>query len=170
MESLINQTLDELLMSPMVTASPRPSDPLQLAGQIPPTASRHDIYFHQICRNARPGLSQTAGKISGLQILGSRIETIETKMDATVVRANQNTNRIQDLHNQLKVAMAKIDDLENRSRRYNFRIRVLPETITDIPEAVSSLIKELNLDIFSYRLELDQAHRALGPPCSDGLP
>lgn len=59
-------------------------------------------------------------------------------MDATVARANRNTECIQDLHNQLGVAMAKIDDLENRSRKYNFRIRGLPESITEIQSSPSS--------------------------------
>lgn len=72
-----------------------------------------------------------------LQALGSRIETIETKMDATIAQGNQSTDCIQDLHNQLDVAMGKINDLENRSRWYNFRIRGLPESITDVPEKQS---------------------------------
>lgn len=56
--------------------------------------------------------------------------------------------------------MAKIDDLENRSRRLNFRIRGLPETVTDIPEAVHSLIKSLIPDVRAHKMELDRAHRA----------
>lgn len=68
---------------------------------------------------------------------------MDNNMDTTIAHTNQNTDCIQDLHNQLEVAMSKIDDLENRSRRYNFRIRGLPESIMNIPAAVNSLIKEL---------------------------
>lgn len=66
--------------------------------------------------------------------------------------------------------MAKIDDLENRSRRLNFRIRGLPETFTDIPEAVHSPIKNLIPDIRAQKLELDRSTEPLTPPRSDGLP
>lgn len=83
---------------------------------------------------------------------------------------NQNTDRIQDLQDQLEKPMSKIDDLENRSRRYNFRIRGLPEKVTDVHAAVRSHIQSLIPDIHPHKLELDRAHRALGPPCSDGLP
>lgn len=51
--------------------------------------------------------------------------------------------------------MAKIDDLENRSRLYNFRIRGLPELITDIPDAVNYFIKDLIPVLHPHRAELD---------------
>lgn len=71
------------------------------------------------------GLSSIAAKITGetkadLQNLGSRMEVIESKLDATLTRANQNTDRIKDIQDQLETALSKIDDLENRLRRYNF--------------------------------------------------
>lgn len=66
--------------------------------------------------------------------------------------------------------MPKSTTLEKRARRYNFRGWGLPETITDVPNAVSSLIKELIQDILPHKLELDWAHRALGLLCKDGLP
>lgn len=59
------------------------------------------------------------------------------------------------------MAISRIDDLENRSRRYNFRIRGLPETITEIPLTVRDIITELIPNTPPHRLELD---RALGPP------
>lgn len=90
------------------------------------------------------GLHNTANKITSdikrdLQTLGSRIEVMENKLDSSISRTNQNTDRIQDLQNQLETAMAKIDDLENRNRRYNFRIRGLLETFKDVPETIHSL-------------------------------
>lgn len=67
---------------------------------------------------------------------------------------------------------AKIDDLENRSKRYNFRIRGLPESIKDVQAAECSFIKDKGTfpDIPDHCLELDRVHRALQPPSSDGLP
>lgn len=64
------------------------------------------------------GLSQTAAQITSathadLQNIGVWIEHIEKKTD-------QSAARIQDIQDQLEMALFKIDDLENRSRRYNF--------------------------------------------------
>lgn len=74
------------------------------------------------------------------------------------------------LHNQLEMALAKIDDLENISRRYKCRIRGALEEIKNIPETVQAFIQELIHDIPSHILELDRAHRALRPPRQEGLP
>ncbi|PIO22968.1 hypothetical protein AB205_0211760, partial [Aquarana catesbeiana] len=105
-----------------------------------------------------------------LQQLGIRIEAIESKTDQIAAVANQNTDRIQELHDQLDMAYSKLDDLENRSRRYNFRLRGLPESFKDTDKIVRSFIKHLLPDNPDYRLELDRAHRALQPPRQDGLP
>lgn len=139
-EALINQTLDELLMSPMTATSLGPSDPLLGAGQLPSQPQDIAFIFTKFVEMLDRCLSQTAAKITSdikmdLQSLGSRIENIENKMDAMIAQANQNTDHIQDLHNQLDVAMAKIYNLENRSRRYNFKIRGLHKSITDISAA-----------------------------------
>ena len=102
--------------------------------------------------------------------LGMRMDTMEQKADQAVTRINQNSSRLQEVQDQLEVAFAKIDDLENRSRRYNFRVRGLPESDKEVQVAVKSLIKKLIPDIAEHRLELDRAHRALQSPRSDGLP
>lgn len=46
----------------------------------------------------------------------------------------------------------------------------MPEVIKDVPKAVRLFIKELTPDIPPHRLELVHTHRALKPPCMDGLP
>lgn len=108
------------------------------------------------------GLAQTASKITGdlqsdFQNLGARMETIENKLDKTVAATNQNSDHIQTIQEQLDVALSKIDDLENRSRRYNIRMRGLPESITNVPAAVQDVIKNLIPYIPQHRLELDRA-------------
>lgn len=104
------------------------------------------------------------------QALGSRIGTLESNLDATTSRTSQNTKSIESLHKRLDEALNKIDDLENRSRRYNFRIRGIPESFTDTTAIVQELILHLLPDIPSHKLELDRAHRALTAPRDDGLP
>lgn len=104
-------------------------------------------------------LVQTAAQIT---------TTIKADLQSLGARANQNIARIQDLQDQLDAA--KIDDLENRSRRYNFHIRGLSDSTTDVHMTVKSFIKDSILNIADHRLELDTAHRALQPHCQDGLP
>lgn len=54
---------------------------------------------------------------------------------------------ITELQDRLADANAKIEDLENRSCRYNVRIRGLPETCTDLEGAMHELMKDLIPDI-----------------------
>lgn len=76
-------------------------------------------------------------------------------------RVNQNTKMISYLQDQLDLANTKIEDLENRSRRYNFRLRGLPESITGLEAVVPG--------ISLHHLELDGVHRALTALRTDGL-
>lgn len=85
-------------------------------------------------------------------------------MELTAEVSHQNSDLIQTLHDQLNTALSRIDDLENRSRRYNFRVRGLPETVTDVTVAIHELIKILLPNIQQHHLKLDRAHRALSPP------
>lgn len=94
------------------------------------------------------GLANTASQItnsikSHLNNLGSRIEAMEDKIESNVSTTNQNAAHIQTLQDQLDMALSRIDVLKNRSRRYNFRIRGLPESYTDVPLTVRNIISEL---------------------------
>lgn len=100
---------------------------------------QHDIslLFTKFTEMLDSDLAQTAARITSdikhdLHLLGSHLETFETQVDATIDRVNQNTDRFQELQDQLEGAMAKINDLENRLRRLNFRIRGLPEIPSQI--------------------------------------
>lgn len=110
------------------------------------------------------------GMKDDFQNIGERLDIIESKMDGTVKQVNQNSKTITSLQDQLDQANAKIEGLENRSRRYNFRIRGLPESETDLEESIHALMKQLIPDISPYQLELDRVHRALTTPRPDGLP
>lgn len=171
-ESLIRRTLGGAALTPQqeLIHSPDPWD--AQARDSPPDFPSMMAAFSQMLSN---GLSHTAAQITAtipadLQQIGARILVLEQKSDQAILRINQNTSRIQDLQEKLESASSKIDDLENRSRWYNFRIRGLPETVKDTHIAVQDFIKSLIPNIPAHRLELDRAHRALQPPCSDGLP
>lgn len=111
------------------------------------------------------GLAQNAAQITSsikadLQSLGARMDAIEQAVDDSAARTNQNTSCIQSLQEQ--TALSKLDDLENRSRQYNFRVRGIPESNIDIHDTVKSLIKDIFPDIPDHKLEIDRAHRV---PC-----
>ena len=174
-ESLISHTMADMLNTPMLQS------PLSHAGfQMPspiPQPSQTDMARLLNCFSdmLAAGLTQTAAQITSsikadLQNIGVRMDAIEQAVDNTAARTNQNTNCIQSLQDQLEIALSKLDDLENRSRRYNFRIRGIPEGVVNIPDAVKSFIKNVIPDIPDHKLELDRAHRALQPPRQDGLP
>lgn len=108
--------------------------------------------FNKLSKLLDRGLTTIAAKITGdikadFQNLGDRIETMENKLDTTVARANQNCVYIHVIQEQFDNALSKIEDLENRSRRYNFRLRGLLESITDVTAAVQDFIKDLIPDI-----------------------
>lgn len=140
-ESLIGKSMGGPVLTPMhdLLVSPNPWE--QEAHKIPLTSidfpSMMTAFFKMLAR----GLSQTAAQITAsihadLQQVGLRIEVIVKKADQAVSRINQNSARIQDLQDQLESAFSKIDDLENRSRRYTFRIRGLPESVKAVHPAV----------------------------------
>lgn len=98
------------------------------------------------------------------------MEAIEHKLDITVSKTKQNTDHIQVLQDQLNTVLSRIDELENRSRRQIFCIRGLPESVTDTLFVVQDFIKQFISNIPPYKLEIDWAHRALGPPEKITLP
>lgn len=86
--------------------------------------------------------------------LGTQNNTIETK------------RCIEYLQRQLDKALAKIDDLENRSSCSNFCIQGVLESVVDVQAAVKELLT-LIPDITEYRLKIDRARKA---PCPDSTP
>lgn len=125
---------------------------------------------HNPRNGANTCLAQTATQMTSIiqadrHNLGARIEAIKKKAKHSIARANQYIARIQDPQDQLESAHEKIDDLENRTRRYNFRIRGLTESIKDPSEAVRALIKDLFPNIPEHHLEIERAHRVQQPPC-----
>lgn len=111
--------------------------------------------FSKISELLDRGLTQTADRItcelrSDFQNLGTRIERIEHKLDVTISRANQNTDHLHFMQEQLDTAQAWINDLENRSRRDNFRIHQLMMSSRLCRKLLKSLIPSVPV----HKLEL----------------
>lgn len=174
-ESLIERSMDTHKLSPMGENPDRMDNVTTPEGpEMDILLNAGDLYL-KLSELLDRGLTHAAKKItndmhSDFHNLGSRMEAIEHKLDITVSRANQNTDHIQVMQEQLDTALTSINDLENCSRRDNFGIRGLPKSTTDIPKTVQELIKTLILSIAPHKLELDRAHRSLGPPRKDGAP
>lgn len=173
-EYLLERSLTDLNFSPMKADPSQSHQPLQPgdSGLLQPF-NVADL-FAKFSELLDRDLHNTANKITSdikadLQSIETCVEIIETNLEATISRTNQNTACLQILREQLESATAKIDELKNRNRRYNFRVRGLPESYKEIPETIRSFIKDLLPDTPQHRLELDWAHRALRPPRTDGL-
>lgn len=174
-ESLIRKMMEGLNLTPLSNVLPSPGTPSMGAPGYPLTPSDFPSMMEAFSSMLSKGLAQTVTQITNsihadLQQIGARIDIIEKKTDQLVAKVNQNSARIQDHHDHLETALFKIDDLENRSRSYTFRIQGLPESIKEVHAAVHTLIKDLIMAIPEHCLEIDRAHRALQPLRMDGLP
>lgn len=174
-ESLLGRFQGDSPLTPMEDFTEAPFHQGPLLGALPSTPTDFASLMQTFSTMLSRGLAQNASHITSiiqadLQHLGARIEAVESKTDQAVAMTIQNTDRITELHDQLDIAYSKLDDLENRNRRYNFRLRGLPETFKDTDKVVREFISSLLPDAPEHRLELDRAHRALQPPRQDGLP
>uniref|UniRef100_A0A803JAK4 L1 transposable element RRM domain-containing protein n=1 Tax=Xenopus tropicalis TaxID=8364 RepID=A0A803JAK4_XENTR len=112
---------------------------------------------------ATTAASITADISKQIQDLGHRTDVLEQKVDDITTVLDAHEQDIQDLQMQLREAMDKIEDSDNRSRRNNLRIRGLPETVTDLQAAIHDIFTSLMPNLPSERLECDRIHRALRP-------
>lgn len=174
-ESLLEKSLGDIMSLPHGACGTDQGETDTAATQAQTCPMDYNSLLSTFTKLLSKGLAQTAMQITStiqadLHNLGSRIEITEKKLDQSIKRTIQNTDNIQGLMEQLDIANLKIDDLENRSRRYNFRIRGVPESIVNINAVVQEFIRAIIPDIPAHRLELDRAHRALQKPRADGLP
>ncbi|KAM9330149.1 uncharacterized protein PAF06_009885 [Gastrophryne carolinensis] len=105
----------------------------------------------------------SASFASDIRDLGDRTNTLEERVDEIVTVLESSESAAGAVRDEVTLLQQKLEDLENRSRRENVRIRGLPEFMEDIPSTVTALLQELLPSIPVDRLELDRAHRALGP-------
>ncbi|XP_063297700.1 adhesion G protein-coupled receptor F5-like [Pelobates fuscus] len=102
----------------------------------------------------------------GLTDLTKRTHTLENKMaDVTAITSSHEAT-LKEVQGQIAYLEDLQEDLNNRSRRNNIRIRGLPES--SAPEALNAMLHEafssLLPDAPPSDLLLDRAHRALRPP------
>ncbi|CAH2293019.1 Hypothetical predicted protein [Pelobates cultripes] len=109
-----------------------------------------------------------------------QLEGLKTEMATLASRTGQTENRISKLesstqehaqdiayfHGKIAALEDGMEDLNNRSRRNNIRIRGLPEAVTQeqLLPTLKAIFQEMAPDLTPNDLEIDRVHRALKPP------
>lgn len=100
--------------------------------------------------------------------LANRVSTGEASF-STLENPVSELERSQDHHRDTAITLQlHLEDVEDQSRRNNLRLRGLPETIEaeSLGETVQEMFRTI-LDDPAGSIDIDQAHRALGPRSSD---
>ncbi|OCT70758.1 hypothetical protein XELAEV_18037683mg [Xenopus laevis] len=99
-----------------------------------------------------------------LRDLGDRVDTLEQHSDAHALSLQDDQAQLNLHQSQLLTLENKVEDLENRSRRGNLRLRGVPETVSDLPQMAEGLLRLLLPDLPDAHLHIERMHRALGRP------
>ncbi|MEE6519336.1 hypothetical protein FKM82_031078 [Ascaphus truei] len=104
-----------------------------------------------------------------ISTLTKRTTDTEAKVEDTWTKQAAAEEEITRLGEEIAALKENQEEQENRDRRQNIRVRNVPETIA--PSQVKAYIMELFAlicgDIPEKDLEIDRAHRALGPKSDD---
>lgn len=102
--------------------------------------------------------------------LGSRTELLETKHDELTLAYNDLSREHESLATALTAIQVQVEDLDNRNRCNNLRLRGIPESETELILAVIRLFKSLLPEYDSAAFKCDRIHRALHPKPPDDKP
>ncbi|CAH2321374.1 Hypothetical predicted protein [Pelobates cultripes] len=109
---------------------------------------------------------QIAGLKDDIEALTSRTSRTETQIAETQDKLKTHTGDIGAMQDKILYLEDGLEDLNNRSRRQNIRIRGLPESV--LPETllptVRAIFQSLLPDASEQDLYIERAHRALRPP------
>ncbi|CAH2284447.1 Hypothetical predicted protein [Pelobates cultripes] len=100
-----------------------------------------------------------------LEALSHRTDHAEAKLTKLADTTSSHSQDITYLHGKLAALEEEIEDLNNRSRRNNIRVRGLPETVTNdqLQASLTDLFNTLLPEATQHDLAMDRAHRALRP-------
>ncbi|CAH2300845.1 Hypothetical predicted protein [Pelobates cultripes] len=112
-----------------------------------------------------------AGLRADLTALEQRVDEMETSAHGCEEQHRAAEVAVTRQGNMLLTLRRQVEDLENRSRRNNIRIRGLPETGTEpLQTTLTDLFRQLLGAQAPEIIQLERAHRALGPVRQDGSP
>ncbi|KAM9307750.1 interferon-induced very large GTPase 1-like [Gastrophryne carolinensis] len=127
-----------------------------------PTRADFDGYVSRMEGTIKRELATLQGSVIEVTARVDGVESSHRALVTQVAELEQQQNQSRRLLSDLFLAH---DDVENRNRRNNLRLRGVPESVEtrDLSTAVISIFNEL-LDLPSANhIELDRVHRALGP-------
>ncbi|CAH2220401.1 nucleoside diphosphate kinase 7 [Pelobates cultripes] len=108
---------------------------------------------------------------SDIAALENRVEEVETTAQGCQEQHRATEVAVTRQGNMLLTLRRQVEDLENRSRRNNIRVRGLPESDSDqLQVSLSALFQQLLGDQAPDTFHIERAHRALGPMRQDGSP
>lgn len=114
----------------------------------------------------RQDLQTVQTEVDVLQTRVQKLEEIQTTMQQELDAAKSSSATGESLHCSL---ISQLDDLENRNRRNNIRLRGIPESV-QTQDLIPSLTKLFNTILGrepETTIAFDRAHRALRPQSSD---
>ena len=168
------------LMKPAISLSPLSSDREheELSDTSQAAASSTAVpseLIQQFERMLKKALKRTSDQITSsltkeIRDLGSRTETLETKMEELEIYTQDYQSELETLKEENMALQTKLEDFENRARRSNLRFRGIPETVLDLPGTILAICQELIPGMTVERLEFDRVHRALAPRKAEGPP
>lgn len=102
---------------------------------------------------------------SGLKHLADRVEMAEEEIQETKLAVHRTQLQGADHHTMLRDMQRHVEDLDNRGRRNNIRVRGIPEV--DGPEDIQHILQDVFNNLLGEPvtkfIEMDRAHRALRP-------
>ncbi|XP_071985360.1 uncharacterized protein [Engystomops pustulosus] len=104
-----------------------------------------------------------------MEQMGSRVGSLERQTASHETRLEQLEQRVTAQQHMIRSLTLEHDDLENRGRRNNVRVRGLPEDEEggDLGSIITTIFNGVLGDPPETPIELDRVHRALGPKPTD---
>ena len=134
-----------------------------------------DHKLQSLLQNLTHNITKEVGKITQelrkeIDQLGERTDTLEIKFDELTQYVHVLEEDNAAMKNTLSQLQLQQEDLENRERRQNLRIRGIPESVTDkeLRPYLLALFVTLAPHIPDIDWRLDRAHRSLAPKPPSG--
>ncbi|CAH2276168.1 Hypothetical predicted protein [Pelobates cultripes] len=101
-----------------------------------------------------------------IEALSRRTHQAETRLTVLAETSSSHSQDLTYLHGKIATLEEELEDLNNRSRRNNIRVRGLPETVTHeaLHSTITDLFGSLLPEASEGDLAMDRVHRALRAP------
>lgn len=144
------------------------SQPLSKADLDASLSANYDRFVDKLEKEIH---KSTTALLQEIASIGGRTDLLEAKHDELAIAHNDLRKDYETLADSFSFMQAHIEDLDNRNRRNNIRVRGVPESVTDINHAITKLFHNLVPDKPPSAFACDRMHRALRPkPTADKPP